>query len=62
MAAEDDLAGCIGGLIGVMLVVTAVLFAVLAIATAGSVFGAGVAVRNYGTAFRRHVRPERSAS
>jgi hypothetical protein len=60
VADADDMAGCVGGLIGLMLIVTAVVIAVMALMSAGAVFGAGVSLRNYFLAFRHNVQPERA--
>lgn len=57
MSDGDELAGCIGGLIGAVLVITAVIIAVMTILSVGSVYGAGVAIFNYFQAFRNNVSP-----
>jgi hypothetical protein len=62
----DDAGGLIVGILAIMLVV-AVVAAIIAMATmiisalagAGGLFGAGTALRNYITAFRRNVSFER---
>ncbi|HSK80659.1 MAG TPA: hypothetical protein VLQ45_29665 [Thermoanaerobaculia bacterium] len=59
MADGDDLAGCIGGLLMVILVVSAVILAVMAVMSLGTLFGAGTALRNYGLAFANNVKPQR---
>lgn len=60
MADGEDLAGCIGGLLALMLIVAAVIVAVMVLMSAGVVFGAGVSLRNYFLAFRHNVQPERA--
>jgi len=57
MSDGDELAGCIGGLIGAVLVITAVIIAVMTILSVGSVYGVGVALYNYFQAFRNNVSP-----
>lgn len=59
MANDDDLAGCLGGLFMVALVVAAVMVAVMTLMSVGALFGAGTALRNYGLAFASNVRPQR---
>lgn len=56
MSSKYEVEGCIGGLV----VVALIALAVVAVATAGSVFGAGKALQNYWLAFRAKVRPERA--
>jgi len=56
-----DFWGCLAAAVGLALFVIAVVMAVVALVSVGSVFGAGVAVRNYSLAFRRNVVPERVA-
>lgn len=60
MADADDVWGCVGGLLLIMLVVTAVVVAVTALMSVGSIYGAGTALRNYGLAFAGNVKPERA--
>jgi len=45
----------------VIAVVMAIAIALMAVMTIGAVYGAGVALWNYGNAFYRNVRPERVA-
>lgn len=59
MSDFDEVGGCIGAALLVVLFVTAVTLAVMTLMTAGAVFGAGVAVRNYALAVRNNVRLER---
>jgi len=60
MADADDVWGCVGGLFLIMLVVTAVTIAVMAMMSVGSLYGAWTALRNYGLAFAANVKPERA--
>jgi len=60
MSDADDVWGCVGGLLLIMLVVTAVTIAVMALMSIGTVYGAGTALRNYGLAFAANVKPERA--
>jgi archaellum component FlaF (FlaF/FlaG flagellin family) len=55
----DEMEGCIGGLIGFAFIAAAVILAIMALVSVGSVFGAGTAIKNYYLAFRRNVQPER---
>jgi len=57
MSDGEELAGCIGGLLAVVLAVAAVVAAVVVILSVGSVYGAGVAIYNYFAAFRNNVAP-----
>lgn len=59
MSDAEDLAGCVGGLIGFALIATAVILGVMALMTLGSFYGAGTALKNYYLAFRHNVQPER---
>lgn len=59
MSDGEELGGCIGAVIGLMLLVVAVIAAVMILSTVGSLFGAGTALRNYFLAFRNNVKPER---
>jgi hypothetical protein len=59
---DDAIGGCIGLVIGGVLLVVAVVAAVMILSTVGSLFGAGTALRNYGLAFRNNVKPERVAT
>lgn len=45
-------------LLWLSLVVTAVVIAVMALMSIGTVFGAGTALRNYGLAFANNVKPQ----
>ena len=54
----DEMEGCLGYLVAFMLIATAVIFAVVALVTIGSFFGAGTAIKNYYLAFRTNVQPE----
>lgn len=56
---DDAIGGCIGVVVGGMLLMVAVVAAVMILSTVGSLFGAGIALRNYGLAFRNNVKPER---
>ncbi len=49
----------IGGLILVMVVVTLVAMAIMALMSLGAVFGAGTSLYNYGLAFANNVKPEK---
>jgi hypothetical protein len=60
MSDADDVWGCVGGLLMVIVVVTAVVIAVMALMSVGSLYGAGTALRNYGLAFAANVKPERA--
>lgn len=59
MADSDDLGGCIGGAVVIVLVVTAVMLAVMTLMSLGALFGAGTALHNYGLAFAHNVRPQK---
>ncbi len=59
MSAAGDFGGIIGSLIVIALVVTAVIIAVMALMSIGSLFGAGIALQNYYLAFRHNVQPVR---
>lgn len=59
MADGDDLAGCIGAAFMVVLVISAIVAAVMALMSLGTLFGAGTALRNYGLAFANNVKPQR---
>lgn len=58
MADGEELVGCIGGLLGVVLVIAAVILAAMTILSIGSLYGAGVAIYNYFQAFRNNVSPK----
>lgn len=58
----DEMEGCIGGLITLIFIATAVVLAVMALVTVGSVYGAGTAIKNYYLAFRGNVLPERAGA
>jgi len=58
----DEMEGCIGGLIAFVFIAAAVILAVMALVTVGSVFGAGTALKNYYLAFRNNVQPERAGT
>lgn len=62
MSDADDFWGCVGAVIALALFVAAVAVALMALMTAGTAFGAGVAVRNYALAFRNNVAFERVTS
>jgi len=59
MADSDDLGGCIGAVLMIALVVAAVMIAVTALMSLGTLFGAGTALHNYGLAFANNVKPQR---
>jgi len=59
MSDADDVWGCVGGLLLIFVVVAAVITAVMALMSVGSLYGAGTALRNYGLAFANNVKPER---
>jgi hypothetical protein len=59
MSDADDVWGCVGGLLLIVVVVMAVVTAVMALVSVGSLYGAGTALRNYGLAFANNVKPER---
>lgn len=59
MSDAGDFGGIIGGLLVMALIVTVVIIAVMALMSIGSVFGAGIALRNYFLAFRHNVQPVR---
>jgi hypothetical protein len=59
MADGDELAGCIGGVLMVVLVVSAVMVAIMTLMSVGALFGAGTALHNYGLAFAGNVKPQR---
>jgi hypothetical protein len=61
MADGDDLWGCVGVLLWVSVVVTAVILAVMTLMSLGGLFGAGTAVRNYALAFANNIKPEKVA-
>jgi len=62
MADGDGLGGCIGGVIALVLIVTAVVLAVMALMSVGALFGTGVSLKNYFEAFRHNVQSERAAA
>jgi hypothetical protein len=59
MADNDGVGELVGALFWFALVVAAVITAVMALMSVGSLFGAGTALRNYGLAFANNVRPQR---
>ena len=59
MADGDDFWGCVGALLWISVVVAAVILAVMTLMSLGGLFGAGVALRNYGLAFANNVKPQR---
>jgi len=59
MADSDDFAGCIGAVLMIALVVSAVMIAVTTLMSLGAVFGAGTALHNYGLAFANNVKPQK---
>jgi len=58
----DEMEGCIGALITLIFIAAAVVLAVMALVTVGSVYGAGTAIKNYYLAFRGNVQPERAGA
>lgn len=60
MADSDDALGLVWGLIMLMLIVTAVVMAVMALMSVGAAYGAGTALVNYGRSLRESVQPERA--
>ncbi len=61
MASDNEDAGkAIGMFLLVIAVVVIAVTAVIALATIGSVFGAGTAIWNYGRALANNIRPERA--
>ena len=60
MADADDWGALIGAVIGLMVVVTLVVAAVMSLMSVGVVFGSGVSLKNYYEAFRRNVQLERA--
>ncbi len=60
MADADDWGALIGAVIGLMVVVTLVVVAVMSLMSVGVVFGSGVSLMNYYQAFRHNVQPERA--
>jgi len=56
--ADDDLGGCIGA----MFLLALGILALMAVISVGSLFGAGVALKNYAEALQKNVRPERGRS
>lgn len=62
----NDGAEALGALFGALvvgaLIVAAVIVAVISLMSVGTVFGTGVALRNYFLAFRHNVQPERAAT
>jgi hypothetical protein len=59
MADSEGVGALVGALFWMVLVVAAVITAVMALMSVGSLFGAGTALRNYGLAFANNVRPQR---
>ena len=59
MAESEGVGELVGALFWFALVVAAVITAVMALMSVGSLFGAGTALRNYGLAFANNVRPQR---
>ncbi|HYX25533.1 MAG TPA: hypothetical protein VFC23_15385 [Thermoanaerobaculia bacterium] len=62
MADDEGIGGLIGALFMLVLVVTAVILAVMALMSVGALFGAGTALRNYGLAFSNNIKPERATT
>lgn len=62
MSDGEELAGCVGGLLGAVLVIAAVILAVMTVLSIGSLYGAGVAILNYFQAFRNNVSPREVAA
>jgi len=57
---SDNAAGeLFGALFMLMLVVAAVMLAIMALMSLGTLFGAGTALRNYGLSFANNVKPQR---
>ncbi len=61
MADGDEWGALIGAIVGLMVVVTLVVIAVMSLMSIGVIFGSGVSLNNYYQAFRRNVQPERAA-
>jgi hypothetical protein len=62
MANNNDNGGAvIEAIIVAVVVVTAVVMAVMALVSAGAVYGAGTALVNYGRALKESIQPERAA-
>ena len=65
MADSDGCFPALAGVIGFVIVAAIVLYiiyiTVQVMAAAGALYGAGIALRNYGLAFAKHVKPERVA-
>jgi hypothetical protein len=64
----SDSGDLLGGLIGLALIVAAVVIvlyliylAVQVLVAGGAIYGAGIALRNYGLAFANNVKPRRVA-
>jgi hypothetical protein len=62
MSDGDELAGCVGAMIGLAVVVAVAIMAVMALMSIGALFGAGTALRNYGLAFQHNIKPQRVTS
>lgn len=56
---DSGLGTLLGAFLLMVLVAAAVVTAVIAVMSVGSLFGAGTALRNYGLAFANNVRPQR---
>jgi len=54
----EALGGCLGFVVIGALIVAAVIVAAISLMSIGTVFGAGVGLRNYYLAFRHNVQPE----
>ncbi len=62
MANNDSDGEAIGPLIMAVMVVMAVAIAVMALMSAGALYGAGTALMNYGLSLRESIQPERVAA
>lgn len=60
--AGEAMGACLGAVVVGALVVAAVVVAVISLMSIGTVFGTGVALRNYYLAFSHNVQPERATT
>ncbi len=59
MADGEDWGALIAAIIGFVVIASLVAIAVMAMMSAGVIYGSGVSLYNYYQAFRRNIRPER---
>lgn len=59
MADGDGLAGCLGAILIVILVIVAAIITIAVFGTIGVLFGSGVSIGNYFKSFSENIGPEK---